>query len=129
MIQYDLTLHLTLIQFCRFCGATAQSCSILFQMPNIKLQSSDGEIFDIDIEIAKQSVTIKTMLEGKFLGSFNSFIMCSEFFVCLSISLCYLEYASIHIYCTVDRPIPALCINNLHMRCEINKLESIFSVV
>ena len=34
-------------------------------MPNIKLQSSDGETFEIDIEIAKQSVIIKTMLEGK----------------------------------------------------------------
>jgi len=32
-------------------------------MPNIKLQSSDGEVFDIDVEIAKQSVTIKTMLD------------------------------------------------------------------
>lgn len=36
-------------------------------MPNIKLQSSDGEIFEIEVEIARQSVTIKTMLEGKLL--------------------------------------------------------------
>jgi S-phase kinase-associated protein 1 len=32
-------------------------------MPTIKLQSSDGEIFEVDIEVAKVSVTIRTMLE------------------------------------------------------------------
>lgn len=33
-------------------------------MPSmIKLQSSDGEVFDVNVEIAKCSVTIKTMLE------------------------------------------------------------------
>jgi S-phase kinase-associated protein 1 len=32
-------------------------------MPVIKLQSSDGEIFPVDVEIARQSVTIKTMLD------------------------------------------------------------------
>ncbi|XP_032160452.1 S-phase kinase-associated protein 1-like [Mustela erminea] len=32
-------------------------------MPSIKLQCSNGEIFGVDVEIARQSVTIKTMLE------------------------------------------------------------------
>ena len=35
-------------------------------MPSMKLQSSDGEMFEVDVEIAKQSVTIKTMLEGNY---------------------------------------------------------------
>ncbi|XP_043855116.1 S-phase kinase-associated protein 1-like [Dromiciops gliroides] len=35
-------------------------------IPSIKLQSSNGEIFEVDVEIAKQSATIKTMLE--YLG-------------------------------------------------------------
>jgi len=33
----------------------------------IKLQSSDGDTFDVEVEIAKQSATIKTMLEGQFI--------------------------------------------------------------
>ena len=34
-------------------------------MSNLKLQSSDSETFEVDVEIAKQSITIKTMLEGE----------------------------------------------------------------
>lgn len=36
-------------------------------MPNIKLQSSDGEIFDVEMEIVNMSKTLKTMFED--LGS------------------------------------------------------------
>lgn len=32
-------------------------------MPTMKLQSSDGDVFDVDVEIAKASNTIKTMIE------------------------------------------------------------------
>lgn len=43
-----------------------RTSSILKQMAGhkIKLQSSDGDTFDVEVEIAKQSATIKTMLEG-----------------------------------------------------------------
>ena len=32
-------------------------------MPTITLQSSDSELFPVDIEVARKSVTIKTMLD------------------------------------------------------------------
>ena len=32
-------------------------------MPSIQLQSSDGDIFKVDVETAKQSETMKTILE------------------------------------------------------------------
>jgi hypothetical protein len=34
-------------------------------MPSLNLQSSDGEIFKVETQVAKQSNTIRTMLEGK----------------------------------------------------------------
>ena len=32
-------------------------------MPDIKLQSCDGEIYTVDIEVAKMSETIKTLMD------------------------------------------------------------------
>ncbi len=37
-------------------------------MPVLKLISSDNEPFDVDVDIAKQSTTIKNMLEGMFFS-------------------------------------------------------------
>ena len=37
-------------------------------MPYIKLQSSDGEIFEVDVEVAKTSVLLEPMVEGEFKG-------------------------------------------------------------
>ncbi|CAF1170533.1 unnamed protein product [Rotaria sp. Silwood1] len=34
----------------------------------IKLQSNDGDIFDVELEIANQAITIKTMLEDLGMG-------------------------------------------------------------
>ena len=35
----------------------------LAKMPSTKFQSSDGDIFHVDVDNAKQSVTVKTMME------------------------------------------------------------------
>ena len=40
----------------------------------IKLQFSDGDIFDVEVEIAKQSTTIKMMLESKKTKGFFLFL-------------------------------------------------------
>ena len=34
-------------------------------MSSVKLQSSDGEVFDVESDVAKVSVTIKNMLDGE----------------------------------------------------------------
>ena len=37
-------------------------------MPYIKLQSSDGEIFEVDVEAAKTCIILGPMVEGEFKG-------------------------------------------------------------
>ena len=36
-----------------------------FKMANVKLQSSDGEVFEVEADVAKVSATIKNMLDGE----------------------------------------------------------------
>lgn len=50
-------------------------------MPNIKLQSSDGVVMEVDVEIAKLSVTIKTMLENLVMMKSSK-----EWFYCLTLT-------------------------------------------
>ena len=38
-------------------------------MPNIRLQSGDQQICEVDVEVAKKSETIKTMMEVTFLNN------------------------------------------------------------
>ena len=42
-------------------------------MSYIKLQSSDGEVFTVELKIANQLNTIKTMLEGKHTATTQFF--------------------------------------------------------
>ena len=35
------------------------------KMANVKLQSSDGEVFEVEADVAKVSTTIKNMLDGE----------------------------------------------------------------
>merc|ERR1712024_92763 len=38
------------------------------KMPTISLRSSDGELFPVDLEVAKKSMTIRTMLDTLDIG-------------------------------------------------------------
>ncbi|KAM5332436.1 LOW QUALITY PROTEIN: S-phase kinase-associated protein 1-like [Glossophaga mutica] len=45
------------------CSRQPPADSLRSLLPSIKLQSSDGEILEVDVEITKQTVTINTMLD------------------------------------------------------------------
>ena len=46
-----------------WCSSVHSELFLSVKMPSMKLQSSDGETFEVDVEIAKASNTIKTMIE------------------------------------------------------------------
>ena len=78
-------------------------------MPFIKLRSSDSEIFPVDLEIAKQSVTIMTMLqelgmdEVVGLGIIFSYlsVLTVLFEFILDVSFCYI--GSFFCVCLADQ--------------------------
>ncbi|XP_055303112.1 S-phase kinase-associated protein 1-like [Sitodiplosis mosellana] len=71
-------------------------------MAIIKLQSSDGEFFETDVEVAKCSATIKTMLEDCCLDDDGEEAIIPLPSVSSSILKCFLQWANHH----KDDPIP-----------------------
>lgn len=64
--KFLATLHFTnhiQISGHKICSS-AVSKSVEVKMPNFKLRSADGETFEVDVELAKCSTTIKTMVEN-----------------------------------------------------------------
>ena len=59
------------IEMLHFAQRSILNCKFSLQMPNIRLQSSDGETFDVDVDVAKASMTIRTMLDGMYYISFS----------------------------------------------------------
>ena len=41
-------------------------------MSTVKLQSSDGEAFEVEREVAVMSLTVKNMLDGMYLVPFDT---------------------------------------------------------
>ena len=67
----------------------------------VNLQSSEGKIFEVEMEVAKKSILIKTLLEDSLVCLFlflNIFICLSNFFnifICLSVCL----FLSLNVNC------------------------------